>query len=189
MKLIICSMAFLCLKFPAYSQTPDTQTSLFPGQYMPDVSINNIVNSKNKSAKISDFKGKILILDFWATTCGGCIQSMPEMDSLQQVYKNRINILLVDSEKFLDDERKVMRMLDIHRSWTRKKFSLPIAIGDTAITNKFKFRGIPYVVWISQNGQILALTGKPEVTPENIERALAGEKLIAVDNNDKRVKL
>lgn len=37
------------------------------GDTLPDVEINNIVNYKAKSVKASDFKGKLLILDFWAT--------------------------------------------------------------------------------------------------------------------------
>lgn len=39
------------------------------GDVMPDITFNNLVNYKSSSAKLSDFKGKLVILDFWATTC------------------------------------------------------------------------------------------------------------------------
>ena len=44
--------------------------------------------------KLSDFKGKVVLLNFWATTCGPCVQEMPGLSELQRKFKNRGFVLV-----------------------------------------------------------------------------------------------
>src|SRR6185437_11984299 len=68
------------------------------GEKVPDVVVGNIINYKYKTARLSDFKGKLLILDFWATWCSGCIRAMPKMEALEQQFNGRLQVLGVDDE-------------------------------------------------------------------------------------------
>src|SRR5690349_12062447 len=84
---------------PRYCNAQFTMKSeLTIGDTMQDVEINNIVNGKKGSVKVSDFKGKLLILDFWATWCSPCIKVMPKLDSLQKYFGSKIQILPVTYE-------------------------------------------------------------------------------------------
>jgi len=73
------------------------------GQQVPDILIRNIsgLNGSDKTPAalpLSAFKGKLLILDFWATWCAPCIASFPKMKMLQQKYQKDLQVILVNNE-------------------------------------------------------------------------------------------
>jgi thiol-disulfide isomerase/thioredoxin len=78
-------LAMLCLNFAVMAQNSKPPTNLKIGDKVPEITISNILNYKDStgkpstSAKISEFKGKLLILDFWATWCTPCIKYLPEL--------------------------------------------------------------------------------------------------------------
>src|SRR5215510_11038341 len=65
------------------------------GEHIPDIELRKLINYKSDKAKLSDFKGKSIILDFWTTYCSNCIFSFPKMDSLQNRFKNDLQIILI----------------------------------------------------------------------------------------------
>jgi peroxiredoxin len=56
------------------------------GQKAPDFSIKD---KNGKLVKLSDFKGKVVFLNFWGTWCAPCVAEMPEMETLYQKFKDR----------------------------------------------------------------------------------------------------
>ncbi len=91
MKLIYCFMIFLCPLFtPAQVVKP-----LKIGERAPDITISDVYNSQASTIHSFDLKGKLVILDFMATTCVPCIKVLPRFDSLQKQYGKRLQIILV----------------------------------------------------------------------------------------------
>ncbi len=94
--------------YPAVSQT----TAVTIGDKCPDVVFHSVLNLRSDKAKISDFYGKPLILDFWATWCAPCISMFPFVDSLQKIFKDDIQILgvtdqpLDEVQRFLDNLKR-----------------------------------------------------------------------------------
>jgi thiol-disulfide isomerase/thioredoxin len=177
MKLKICLLGMLCLFFQAKSQTKPTIKYLEVGDKMPDVQITNIMNSKFKNAKISDFKGKLIILDFWNSFCAGCIAGFPKLDSLERQFKGKLQVLLVNPASDHETERSMKIVIDRMNSWSDQPFKLPIVFKDTALYKNFEFYGVPYQVWIGPDGNIIAIPDKTGLTSENIENILAGKKV------------
>ncbi len=68
------------------------------GDNCPDVEIKQIINYPSGNARLSDFKGKALLIDFWFSACTACIEVMPKLDSLQREYGKDLQILLVNYE-------------------------------------------------------------------------------------------
>lgn len=168
-------LALLCLNFSSTAQTkPVSVKPLTIGDQMPDAVISNVLNASYKKAKISDYKGKLILIDCWSTWCSSCIAGFPHLDSLQREFKGRIQVLLVNPKKENDTERGVKIVLDRMKSWSDRPFKLPIVLQDTAITRYFTFRTIPHCIWISPDGRIIAITDKEEVTTANIGKALSG---------------
>src|SRR5690348_15330218 len=70
------------------------------GEMVPDVSLSDFFDDSLRQVRFSELhKNKLLILDFWATTCGGCISEMPYIKSLQQRFKDSVTFLLVCYDK------------------------------------------------------------------------------------------
>ena len=181
--IVLAALIILAWSISGYGQTPtaaenDSHTSyLKVGDKMPDAVISGIINSKMKTAKISDYKGKLIILDFWSTWCSSCVAAFPELDSLQRAFPGKIQIFLVNSKKQNDTEKGVKIVIDRVNDWSSHRLKLPVVFADTALTQYFRFRVIPNCVWIGPTGVVLAITGKEEVSSENISRFLKGEKL------------
>ena len=166
---LTCLAAGLLLCLFNYSQ----QYGLKTGDKVPEMDLVPIINYTVESQKISDFKNKLLILDFWATWCKPCIDNFPKIDSLQEHFGNKILILPVTYQ----DQTEVMDFLT--RYYKKKKIKVPSLTNATEKLMKvFPHTIIPHCVWI-YNGKVKAITEARDVTQENIRRLLNGKNLNA----------
>jgi thiol-disulfide isomerase/thioredoxin len=142
------------------------------GAPVPDVPLKNIVNYPAGSARLGDFHGKLLILDFWEAYCGACIRALPRLDSLQRAFGDRVQILTVtrrhSGEQLLAAlrERKVTRGVE-----------LPIVFYDDTLHKLFPHEVLSHVVWIGPEGTVRAITGTEYVNGHNIRTVLSGVPL------------
>ena len=98
--------------------------------------------------KLSDQKGKVVILDFWATWCGPCVRALPELQKATSSFnKNKVTLLAVNQgeskkviSKFL--KKKQLKALSVIMDETRK------------IGGDYKVKGIPKTVIIDQKGVV-----------------------------------
>lgn len=113
-------------------------------------------------------KGKVVVLEFWATWCGPCVQSIPHLNELAEQFKNKpVVFISVTSE----NEEVVRLFLKNH---PMKTF---VGLDDYQVLNKaFRVQGIPQVVIVDADGHIAAITHPASVKPENLDEVLAGKK-------------
>jgi thiol-disulfide isomerase/thioredoxin len=85
---------------------PPVQTSPTP---LPDEMMNAALTSLDgKTLRLSDFKGKVVILNLWATWCGPCRREIPDFIKIQEDYKGRgVEVLGITAE----DERNTQDMV------------------------------------------------------------------------------
>lgn len=139
------------------------------GEAMPDFEIRNIINAGFSSAKLSSFKGKLVIIDFWATWCSPCIASFPKLDSLQKKFEDKMQILLVTDEDSAKAKGFLKRLNSI------RKTSLASVTNDRLFRRLFVHKTIPHYVWLDQNAKIIAITSNDAITESNISAAIKGE--------------
>lgn len=148
------------------------QTATSPlriGDQMPDVEFTNILNSNIKSIKLSDLRGKIVLLDLWATNCASCITAMPKLDAVQRKFKDEIVIIPITPEPE-DRLQQAMSKID-HLQGLLMPFVYGTEMGDY-----FSYKIISHVVWLDRSGKIINTSFTDQVTEENIHLLLQGKQ-------------
>lgn len=169
-KIAVFILSLVFVQMAVIAQLPQAHRGLTVGDSVPDLLIAEIINFKGGKARTSDFKNRLLILDFWDTNCSSCIEALPRMDSLQKQFGEKIKILPVSwQEKAL-----VAKFFKTNKYV--KNLSLPSVVGDRLLKSYFEHVTISHEAWIYK-GKVVAITGSPYVTERNIQDVL-DEKVI-----------
>ncbi len=106
-----------------------------------------LVSMDNELFELSDFKGKVIFVNFWATWCPPCIAEMPSIAELYEHYKNdnRIVFLLVTNEKV-----SVVQNFLAKRGW-----NLPVFLSASEIPKEFFSKTIPATFIVDKQGRIV----------------------------------
>jgi thiol-disulfide isomerase/thioredoxin len=120
--------------------------------------------------KLSDFKGKVVLIDFWATWCGPCVQAMPQIQSLFENYKGKdVVILGINSWERAQD--RVKPFLEEQNITYRILVDL-----DNEVIAKFRVTGIPTFFIIDKKGIIrhshIGLPSDENIIQKNIDELL-----------------
>lgn len=145
-----------------------TQEETKIGKKSPDLTFEHMVNYHKSEATLSDFDGKIVILDFWATWCIPCIQSFPKLEELQNTFQDDLQIITITD----DPPGRIERFL------TKQQMSLPVVIDEKRNLAKiFPHRTIPHAIVIDKSGTVRVITTSSEITGELIEKLISGKEI------------
>jgi thiol-disulfide isomerase/thioredoxin len=168
-------LAILCLL--ARAQQPALKP-LSIGDTIPDITITNVYNYPASTIHLSDLKGKLVILDFWAVWCTGCIQGIPKLDSIQKEFQNKLQVILVNDEgerSTIENENKTKAFFSNWKIKSNGSFALPSSLKRIDSLEKlFPHIFIPHYVWIDGNRKVIAITSSEEVNRQNIRAILNG---------------
>ncbi len=175
-----CRNLYRHSSFNSFYKFNDTSKALKIGDKVPDLQLNNIINYPHTSAKISDFNGKVLILDFWATWCAPCLASMPKLDSLQKQFSGKVQVLQVAYQP-----EKVIK--DFFEKADRQGTRIPKLSGvvnDHILIDLFPHTSLPHIVIINGNGVVSAITEDSKVNAVAIEELLTTNHLALPEKVD-----
>ena len=109
------------------------------------------LDDKNKLLDIKEYKGNLILLNFWATWCAPCKEEMPSLDRLQAnpIFKNLKVLPINVGRDNLEKSKKFYKKLKIN--------NLDIYIDEgIELANKFLLRGLPTTVFINKEGKEFA---------------------------------
>lgn len=146
------------------SDGPDMQQELV-GKPSPDF---KGVDLEGKPLNLSDFKGKVVLLDFWATWCPPCMQMIPRIQEISAEYADK-GVVVIGMNQDSADAVEAVKKTVASKNLTFRQFMDPE--GETA--GKFNVTGIPCTVLIDGAGVIqwIHTGGSPSLKKE------IGEKL------------
>lgn len=113
-------------------------------------------------------KGKVVVLEFWATWCGPCVKAIPHLNDLVEQFKDKPIVFISVTP---ENEDVIQLFLKNHpmKAW--------VGLDDYEVLNKtFHVDGIPHAVIVDASGHIAAITHPADLKAENLEEVLAGKK-------------
>lgn len=130
-----------------------------------------MVTTSGQPITLNNYKGYVLVMDFFATWCIPCKESIPHLNSLNRKYgKQGLQVLGVSVDE--GNDREVKSFI------TERKISYPVAIADEDLQTEYGLRSIPTVYVINKKGVVAEKfqgfsdqTGK--AMEETIKRLLA----------------
>lgn len=130
---------------------------------MPPVKIANIINGGKTTIDLSTLKGKVVILDFWATWCSPCVFGLRKFEEYKKQFGDQLVVLAVSDES--------RERLDL---FIKTRLTGLLISSDTArsLDLLFPHRRIPHTVLVGIDGKVIAITDAENITPEIIKSAL-----------------
>ncbi|MBF0404913.1 MAG: TlpA family protein disulfide reductase [Nitrospirae bacterium] len=114
------------------------------------------INDPAKTVALKDLKGKVVLLNIWASWCDGCKAEMPEFIELQEHYKDKpftIVAISVDNSK-----GKTVDFLAALEKSAKKKVNFTVLYDkDKATPKDYKPRGMPASYLIDKNGKLVRI--------------------------------
>lgn len=103
---------------------------------------------KNKKINIKDFRGKVVMLNFWATWCAPCRDEMPSMEKLYRQFKEKgFVIIAVASGEDIQSVNKFIKQYNL---------TFPALLdSDYKVTDNYKVWALPTTYFINSKGQII----------------------------------
>tara|TARA_B110000008_G_scaffold271445_1_gene302913 strand:+ start:31 stop:546 length:516 start_codon:yes stop_codon:yes gene_type:complete len=150
MKLLIIFIFLITSNFSYASEKPDIKNLVIienPKKYE-----NVIFKDKNqKNVDLANYRGKLIVMNFWATWCVPCREEMPSLDNLQS--NKRVNNLIIFpiniGQEDLSKSEIFFKQLNIQ--------NLNIYFDSTiTLAKKFKLRGVPTSIFFNKEGEEFA---------------------------------
>lgn len=146
---LLCISLLLCLALTACKGKSGEEINEGPkapekGEASVDVTINDL---EGKTVTLSQFKGKVVILNFWATWCPPCREEMPSMDALYQKFKGKDLVMLAAS---IDENPKTVSDFMKKNNYTMPAYHDP----NKKAGSVYGITGVPETFIIGKNGMI-----------------------------------
>jgi peroxiredoxin len=143
--LLLCILALLSCTKKSVDHAPGTAAA---GKHAPDFTATDLTG---KEIRLSDFAGKVVVLEFWATWCPPCRSSIPGLVALQNRYGDRnMTILAVSADEGRDLPKKLADFSREHH------INYPVLLGSDEISRAYNVRSIPVVYLIDKTGRIVS---------------------------------
>jgi cytochrome c biogenesis protein CcmG, thiol:disulfide interchange protein DsbE len=131
----------------SFGQDKDTKKDkpklLAVGEVAPEWKLND---ATGKTHTLSDYRGKVVVMDFWATWCEPCKEVMPRMQKLYETYQDKDVVVLGVNSWEKKDPVAFMG---------KKRFAYPLLLKGEEIAESYRVTTLPSVYVVGVDGRII----------------------------------
>lgn len=156
MKRILPAIAALFISLQVFAQQPTV------GAAAPDI---KLPDTKGKKVELSSLKGKVVVLDFWASWCGPCRRSMPDLKALYEKYKGKgLEVYAVSLDTDKKDWQKAIS--EDATTW------LHVIDMDNAVAKKWRIEYIPNTYLLDKQGNVVSINASHAEMDQQVGKLL-----------------
>ena len=170
--------ALSCAIFVAGLPAATVRAVLKPPSSRTEAPRFTLPDAKGRIQRLENYRNKVVLLNFWATDCGGCRLEIPWLVEIDQSFKNKSVAVIGISMDIWYEELK-----NATEAWSKVKpfvaahqITYPILMGNEEVTKRYDIQALPVTYLIDVRGRIAAtyvgLLDKQNVEA-NINRLLA----------------
>jgi peroxiredoxin len=167
---ITCVMLLWAFITPALFGQQNVHAALIASTARKPAPTFHLVGETGRTMQVSDYQGKVVLLNFWATDCGGCRLEIPSFIELQQTYKDKgftaIGVAMDISYEQLKNADEAWKR--VTPFIVNHKLNYPILMGDDSVLNAYAINAYPATYLIDKSGKIAA-TYVGVVNKDNVE--------------------
>lgn len=152
----------------SFCQEGEVSENIQVGVEVPDFEMQVLTNQGTTTTRIRDYRGKVVILEFWATYCGPCLPAMDHLAEVRGNFTNEVEVFAITDES----RTKVVSFLN-----TRPTSLLVALDNDKTLNRLFYHQFMPHTVIIGPDGFVKAITSPDQITKELIYMAISGAEL------------
>ncbi len=116
------------------------------GEPAPELALPAIVDARGTTGpvhRLSDSRGKVVVIDFWATWCGPCLQALPKLDHIARAHDD-VEVLAVN----LDDPGRAFTL------FRDARYQMTLLADDGNASERFGVTTIPHTVIVNRDGTV-----------------------------------
>lgn len=144
---------------PALFAQRDVHASLIASADRKPALAFRLMAETGRTTRLSDYSGKVVLLNFWATDCGGCVLEIPSIIDIETAYKKKAFTVVGVSMDIPYENLK-----DAKEAWgkvrpfiAKSKINYPILMGNESLFKKFGLTELPDTLLIDKSGKIAAV--------------------------------
>lgn len=137
----------------------EVSVDLTPASQRKPVPAFTLQNADNKPVTSASLRGKVAVLNFWATECGGCRQELPSFIALDNAYRSKgVNVIGISMDILYEG------LKDSTEAWSRvrpfvqaQKIAYPILMDNGYSEHAFSIDNMPATWIIDKSGRVAAI--------------------------------
>jgi len=151
---------------PATKPVSDTQKNVKTGNRVGDLAPDfKLITIDNREINLSDYRGKNVILNFWATWCGPCNFELPFIKAVDEEWsKAGVVIIAVNTQDTFERASSYAKTNEL-------KFIIPVDVKGSLI-NLYAVRGMPTTFFINRDGIITSIKIGPFIGKDEVEERM-----------------